>query len=99
MLVLWLYIWEGSFRHSFKEHHIWNRVLLQRIYKLLNKKYYLYIVDYHSKYLVIKQVEGLITDNLIKTRKTYFPEYGVPSKIISYVSTYLVTEEFKKISR
>ena len=31
-----------------------------------NNKHYLCVVDYHSKFLVIKQVEGFNTDNLIK---------------------------------
>ena len=33
----------------------------------LNNKKYLCIVDYHSKFLVIKRMEGLSADNLITT--------------------------------
>ena len=32
-----------------------------------NYKCYLYMVDYHSKFLVVKQVEGFSADNLLKT--------------------------------
>ena len=35
-------------------------------FTIKNDKDYLYIVDYYSKFSVIKWVEGLSTDNLIK---------------------------------
>ena len=43
----------------------------------LHNKNYLCIVDYHSKFHVIKQTEYLSTDSLILTCKNhFFSEYG-----------------------
>ena len=39
---------------------------------IINNKNYLCIVDYHSKFLVMKQVEEMRTDSLIKTCKIIF---------------------------
>ena len=38
------------------------------IFQLNNKKY-LCIIDYHSKFLIIKRLEGLSAENLITTVK------------------------------
>ena len=54
-----------------------------------NNKHYLLIVDYHSKFLVMKQVEGFNADNLIETWKIIFSKYGPPSKIVSDLGTNL----------
>ena len=43
-----------------------------------NNKNYLCIVDYHSKFPVIKRLEGLSTENLIATAKVIFAEDGIP---------------------
>ena len=43
-------------------------------------KHYLYIVDYNSKFPVIKRLEGLSADSLIKILKTIFTKYGIPHK-------------------
>ena len=55
----------------------------------INNKHYLYIVDYHSKFPVIKQIEGFSKDNLIEMCKFVFSEYGLPSEIVSDVGTNL----------
>ena len=47
----------------------------------LNNKNYLCIVDYHSKFPVIKKTEDLSTYNLMLTCKIIFSEYGLPKKI------------------
>ena len=49
---------------------------------MIDKKHYLSTIDYHSKFPVIKQVEGFNTDNLIKTGKSIFSEYELSSKIV-----------------
>ena len=49
----------------------------------INNKHYLCIVDYHSMFSVIKQVKGFPADNLIKTCKIIFAEYGLPRRLIS----------------
>ena len=40
------------------------------------------IVDYHSKFPVIKKTEHLSADNLILMHEVIFAEYGLPKKII-----------------
>ena len=49
----------------------------------LYKRNYLWIVDYHSKFPVIKKTEGLSTDNLILACKIIFSKYDLPKKIMS----------------
>ena len=43
-----------------------------------NNKNYLCIIDYHSKFPVIKRLEGLAVESLITTTKVIFAEYGIP---------------------
>ena len=43
----------------------------------LNNKNYLCVVDYHSKFPVIKRMDGLSAANLITTVKIIFAEYGI----------------------
>ena len=43
----------------------------------IKNKHCLSIVDYHSKFPVMKQVEGLSADNLTKTHKINFVEYKI----------------------
>ena len=40
----------------------------------LNNKNYLCIIDYHSKFPVIKRMEGLSAESLITTMKVIFAE-------------------------
>ena len=49
---------------------------------MLNNKAYLCIVDYHYKFLVVKQTDGLSTHNPINTGKIIFSEYKLPRKIL-----------------
>ena len=44
----------------------------------LNNKYYLCIVDYHSKLPIIKKTKDLSADSLILMCKVTFAEYGLP---------------------
>ena len=46
----------------------------------LNNKYYLCVVDYHSKFPIIKKAEDLSADSLILTCKIIFADYGIPKK-------------------
>ena len=43
-----------------------------------NNKNYLHIIDYNSKFPVIKNLEGLSAESLITTTKIIFTEYGIP---------------------
>ena len=46
----------------------------------LDNKQYLCILDYHSKFPVIKKTEDLSPNNLVLTCKIIFAEYRVPKK-------------------
>ena len=48
-----------------------------------NNKNYLCVIDYNSKFAVIKRLEGLSAENLINTIKVIFAKYGIPPKIMS----------------
>ena len=61
----------------------------------INNKYFLCIVDYHSKIPIVKQVEEFSTDKLIKNMQDYFSDYGLPSKIVSDMDTDFVSDTFE----
>ena len=61
-----------------------------------NNKNYLCIVDDHSKFPVIKRMEGLSTESLIATTRVIFTEYGIPCKIMSDAGTNFVSDKFRK---
>ena len=71
----------------------------------ISSKHYLCIVHYYSKFPVVKQVErleqgsGEVKDNLIRTYKTIFSEFGLPGKIISDVGTNFGSEKFKNFCK
>ena len=46
----------------------------------IHNKNYLCIIDYHSKFPVIKKMEDVSADSLILTCKIIFSEYGLPKK-------------------
>ena len=52
-----------------------------------NNKNYLCVVEYLSKFPVIKRIEGLSTESLITTTKVIFEEYGISHKIMSDAGT------------
>ena len=64
-----------------------------------NNKYYLCIVDYHGKLPVIKQVEGLGIDKLLKTCKIVPLEYRLPNKIVQDAGTNFVSEKFENFCK
>ena len=61
-----------------------------------NNKNYLCIVDYHSKFPVVKRLEGLSAESLIATIKIIFAEYGIPCKLMSDAGTNFVSDKFQK---
>ena len=58
-------------------------------------KNYLCIVDYHSKFQIIKRTEGLSAENLITTVKIIFVEYGIPCTLMSDAGSNFVSEKFR----
>ena len=63
-----------------------------------NNRNYLCIVDYHSKFPVVKRLEGLSTENLITTVKVIFVEYGIPHKIMSDTGTNSASDRFRNFA-
>ena len=59
-----------------------------------NNKNYLCIVDYNSKFPVVKRLEGLSADSLIDTVKIIFTKYGIPQKIMSDADTNFMSDMF-----
>ena len=59
-----------------------------------NNKNYLCIVDYHSKFPIVKRLEGLLAESLITTIKVTFAEYGIPQKVMSDTGTNFVSDKF-----
>ena len=61
-----------------------------------NNKNYLCIVDYSSKFPIVKRLEGMSAENLTNAVKIIFVEYGIPQKIISDAGTNFVSDRFQK---
>ena len=59
-----------------------------------NHKNYLCLVDYHSKFPVIKRLGGLSAESLITTIKVIFAKYGIPQKLMSDAGTNFVSDKF-----
>ena len=66
---------------------------------LFKNKHYLCIVDYNSKFPVVKRLEGLSADNLIKMVKIIFIKYGIPHKIMSDMGTNFVADKFQQFCK
>ena len=49
---------------------------------MINGKTLLCIVDYHSKFPIMKKVNSLLADDLLQMTKLIFVEYGLPEKTI-----------------
>ena len=61
----------------------------------LDNKQYLCIVDYHSKFLIVKKTKELSVDSLILTCKIIFTEYSVLKKIMSDSGSNFISDKFK----
>ena len=61
----------------------------------LNNKNYMCIVDYHSKFPVIKRMEGLSAESLIAAVKVVFVENGIPHRIMSDAGSNFISEKLR----
>ena len=64
-----------------------------------NNKNYICIVDYHSKFPIIKRIEEISADNLIDVLKIIFAEYGIPHKIMLDAGTNFISEKFQQFCK
>ena len=65
----------------------------------LNNKNYLCIVDYHSKFLIVKKTEDMSVDNLILACKVICSEFGLSKKIMSDVGGNFISDKFKQFCK
>ena len=64
-----------------------------------NNKNYLCIVDYHSKFPVIKRLERLSAESLVNTVKIILTKYGIPPKIMSDTGTNFISDMFQQFCK
>ena len=64
-----------------------------------NNTNYLCIVDYNSKFPIVKRLEGLSVKSLTSAVKIIFADYGIPHKIMSDAGTNFVSDRFQKFCR
>ena len=64
----------------------------------LHNKTCLCIVNYHSRFPIIKKTEDLSADSLILACN-FFAEYGLPRKIMTNVGGTFISEKLEKICR
>ena len=65
----------------------------------LHNKNYLCIVDYYSKFPMIRKTEDLAADSLMLACKLIFSEYGIPGKIILDAGGNPISEKFEEFCR
>jgi len=56
---------------------------------------FLLIVDYYSKFPIVKKLMNESSSHIISTFKEVFAEYGIPEKIVSDSGSNLTSQEFK----
>ena len=57
------------------------------------------VVDYYSKFPIVKKISVLSPDDLRHTSKLIFAELGLPKKIISDAGTGVTSDIFKEFCR
>ena len=64
-----------------------------------NNVNYLCVVDYNSKFPIIRRLQGLLAEHLINAVTAIFAEYGIPQKIMSDAGTNFVSERFMQFCK
>ena len=59
----------------------------------------LYIVDYYSKFSVMKKADGLSADDLVRAVNIFFTEFGPPKKMFSDVGINFISDQLKQFYR
>ena len=65
----------------------------------LNNKNYLCIVDYDSKFPIVKKVEDMSAASLILACKVIFSEFGLLKKMMSDVGSNFISDTFKQFCK
>ena len=93
--------WNTS-RHNHKRwhYHVGYQVRSERSLVLISffvkNKAPLYILDYHSKFPIVKRADSFAADDLVKAAKVLFAEFRLPKKIIWDVGTNFTSETFRQ---
>ena len=64
-----------------------------------NNIIYLCVVDYNSKFPIVRKLQGLAVEHLINAVTAIFAEYGIPHKIMYDTGTNFVSERFRQLCR
>ena len=64
-----------------------------------NNKNYLCVVDYHSKFAIVKRFEGLSAESIITMIKVIFAKYGIPHTLMSDAGMNFVSDKFQKFCK
>ena len=64
-----------------------------------NNVNYLCVVDYNSKFPIIRRLQALSVEHLISAVTTIFSEYDILQKIMSDAGTNFVSERFRQLCR
>ena len=54
---------------------------------------YLCVVDYNSKFPIIRKLQGLLVEHLINAVSSIFTQFGIPQKLMSDAGTNFVSEK------
>ena len=57
------------------------------------------VVDYSSKFSIIRRLQGLLAENLINAVTAIFAKYSIPQKIMSDTGTNFVSEKFRQFCK
>ena len=60
---------------------------------------YLCVVDYSSKFPIVRKFQGLSVEHLINEIAAIFAEYGIPQKLMSDAGTNFDSEKFRHFCR
>ena len=60
---------------------------------------YLCVVDYNSKFPIIRKLQGLLAEHLINAVSAIFIEHGIPQNLMSDTGTKFVPEKFRHFSK
>ena len=65
----------------------------------INNINYLCVVDYNSKFPIVRKLQGLLVEHLINAIAAIFAEYGIPQKLMCDAGTNFVSEKFRHCCR
>ena len=65
----------------------------------INNSNFFHVVEYHSKFPIVKRAEKISADSLSTCGNVLLAEYGLPKKIISDEGTNFISGNFKEFCK